>query len=137
MSFDLFIQCFGETELSGLSRDAVRALFPIDESSSQKDYWKVKYDDRNQADIDVTPLQADDRRLLHLCVNRPCAEQKLWDALFSILTMGEVVVFFPGGPLIVSSEKTAATLPPEMTEGFGPPICVDSGGSILKIIQES
>ena len=57
MSFEIYLQCFGETEKLGLPRDAIRALFPVDEAGSERDYWKLRYDSREGCDIGVNPLE--------------------------------------------------------------------------------
>jgi hypothetical protein len=63
MSFEIYLQCFGETENLGLRRDVVRALFPVDEAGSELDYWKLRYDSRAVCDIGVNPFATDATKL--------------------------------------------------------------------------
>ena len=129
MSFEIYLQCFGETESLGISRDAIRALFPVDEARSEPDYWRLRYDGMNSCDIGVNPLPTDATKLAGLYVDRPCGDLRLWDSLFAILNMGGVVLFFPEGPLIIAEGRSSAGL------SLGAPVQVDSGESIRKIVE--
>jgi len=135
MSFELYLQCFGETERLGLSKDSIRALFPVDEASSEPDYWRLRYDSQNGCDIGVHPLPADVTRLADFYVERPCRDIRLWDSLFTVLNMGSVVLFFPAGPLIIARGRSSAGLPEGMMESLGAPMEVDSGEAIRKIVE--
>jgi hypothetical protein len=136
MSFDLYLNCFGETEKTGLTREAVRSLFPIEEGSSEPDFWRVRYGNADSCEISVTPLANDRSRLNFFHVNRPCGDSRLWESLYQILRMGSVVLFFPGGPLILAQGNSASGLPPDMTESIGEPVYVDSGEAIVGIVRE-
>jgi hypothetical protein len=96
MGFKIYLQCFGETESLGLPRDEIRALFPVDEASSEPNYWRLRYDGQNSCDIGVNPFPTDAMKLAGFCVDRPCRDLRLWDSLFAILNMGGVVLFFSG-----------------------------------------
>jgi hypothetical protein len=135
MSFEIYLQCFGETENLGLRRDVVRALFPVDEAGSELDYWKLRYDSRAVCDIGVNPFATDATKLAGFYLDRPCRDVRLWDSLFTILKMGSVVLFFPGGPLILAEETSAAGLPEEMIESLGTPVWVNSGEAIRRIVE--
>ena len=137
MSFEVFVECFAETKQTGLPRAAVRSLFPVDESASEPDYWRVRYDDTNTCEIGVTPLANNGARLSRMYVDRPSGDMRIWDALFQILNMGFVVLVFPGGPAIVAHQGAASVITAELTEAIGQVVCVESGESILKIVHES
>jgi hypothetical protein len=135
MGFEIYLQCFGETESIGLPRDAIRALFPVDEDSSEPDYWRLRYDGLKSCDVGVNPLPTDPTKLAGLYVDRPCRDIRLWNALFAILNMSGVVLFFPGGPLIIAEGKSSDGLPQGMMESLGAPVHVDSGESIRNIVE--
>jgi hypothetical protein len=130
VGFEIYLQCFGETESLGLSREAIRGLFPVDETNSEQDYWRLRYDGQNSCDIGVNPLSTDAAKLEGLYVDRPCRDLRLWDSLFAILNMGGVVLFFSGGPLIIAQGRSA-----EMLESLGAPVHVDSGEALRKIVE--
>ena len=102
MSFEVYLQCFGETERRGLSSEAIRSLFPVSGPATDGTYWQLSYDSLNSCDIDVGLLPSDSNRLTNLCVHRPCGDMRLWASLYAILKMGSVVLFFPGGPPILA-----------------------------------
>jgi hypothetical protein len=136
MGFELYLQLFAETEELGLPRAEIRGFFPVDKTTSEADYWRLRYDDRNKCDIGVTPLPGDSTRLAGLYVDRPCRDIRLWNSLFALLKMGSVVLFFPGGPLILAEGIAASRLPEGMAESLGAPVYVDSGESIRRIVEE-
>jgi hypothetical protein len=111
-------------------------LFPVDESQSTADYWKVRYDKTNSCAIGVRSLSENQECLGRIYVDRPCGHMRLWDALFSILQMGSVALFFPGGPFIVGDERTAAELPQDIRDANNV-VFVRSGEALVKLVQES
>jgi hypothetical protein len=137
VGFEVYVQCFGETEKTGISRTAVRALFPIVAEESQPDYWRVRYDDKNACHIGAIALPSDEKMLKSIVVERPCGESKLWDALISVMKMGSVVMFWPGGPPVVCDGAVASNLPPEMTNVMGAAKPVHSGEEILRLLKET
>jgi len=136
MGFELYLNCFGETEKAGLPREKVRVLFPVEEVSSEPDYWQVRYGKTGSCEISVTPLTTDSSKLNFLHVHRPCVDSRLWESLYELLKMGSVVLFFPGGPPILAKGISATELPQEMIDSIGQPIYVDSGAAIVRIVQE-
>jgi hypothetical protein len=136
MGFEVYLQCFGESEQKGISRAAVRSLFPIMEEKSERDYWRVKYDDRNSCDIGVSAVPSNNEMLKSLFVDRPCGDPRLWESLISVLRMGSVVIFWPGGPPIVADDAAAAKLPKDMTAAIGQPRSVRSADELLRLLRE-
>ena len=137
MGFEVFLQCFGASEQSGISRAAVRSLFPIVEAESKPDYWRVRFDDLNTCHISVKPLPSDRAMLKSLCVERPCGDLRFWQSLLAILRMGSVVIFWPGGPPIVANDTLAANLPEGMASAMGPARTVASAEQLLRLVQDS
>ena len=135
MSFEIYMQCFGETEKLGLPRDSIRALFPVDEDRSEPDYWKLRYDSGEECEVGVNPFETDAAKVSGFYVHRPCRDVRLWDSLFTILNMAKVVLFFPGGPLVLAEKTSAMSLPEGMTESLGTPVRVDSGEAIRRIVE--
>ncbi len=137
MSFDVYLHCLEESERLGISIAAVRSLFPILEEESGPDYWRVYYDEQNSCDIGVTAAGPDGGVLQSLHVARPCGDLMLWQALFSVLRMGFVVIYWPGGPPVVADEMVAAALPNDMTDSLGEPRVVTSAEELLQLLTES
>jgi hypothetical protein len=118
MDFEIFVQCVGNGERSRISRAIARSLFPIIEKDSELDYWSIRYDDKNPCHIGVTPVGSDIQFLSGLYVDRPCVDLRLWEGLLSILRMGSVVIYWPGGPPVVADQTVAADLPQDMIGEF-------------------
>ena len=137
MGFEVYVQCFGESEKTGISRTAVRALFPVVAEESQPDYWRIRYDDKNACHIGVIAVPSDDKMVKSIVVQRPCGDPKLWDALISVMKMGSVVMFWPGGPPVVTDESVASNLPKEMTNVIGAAKPVHSAEEILRLLRET
>jgi hypothetical protein len=138
MSFDVYLRCVGPDEQSGISRAAVRSLFPVVEEKSEKDNWRVRYDAQDECDVGVDPAPASPDEMLNgLSVNRPCGNLKFWQALLAVLRMGAVVIFWPGGPPVVADEAVVEFLPPSMIESIGPAQVVRTAEELLSLVQRS
>ena len=135
MSFDIYLQCVAGDPV-GISRTAVRALFPVDENSAP-DYWSVFYDRSNSCKINITPSKSNNELITSLAVNRPCGDVRFWESVLAILKMGPVMVYWPGGGPLVGSELAAAEFPAEIAESLGQPRSVDSAQEIMGAIRAS
>jgi hypothetical protein len=137
MSFDVFVECFGETKRIGLSKDSVRSLFPISREEPEFDLWVVEYDDLNVSFLYSSYLDRDPQRLTGFMANRPCGDLRFWDALFSILQLGSVFIIWPGGKLTLAFGAGIEGLTDEMLVDLGPPVYVRSGLEILECVQKT
>ena len=135
MSFDIYLQCVAGDPV-GVSRSAVRALFPIFENS-EHDYWNVVYDRANSCKINVTPSKSNDDLITSLAVNRPCGDLRFWESVLAILKMGPVMLYWPGGGPLVGSDREAAEFPREIAESLGQPKAVNSAREIMDAIRQS
>lgn len=132
MSFDIFLQCYGTMKESGLSRDKVRALFPVVREELDPAVWVVQYDDLNGCDIHVCP---DGSPLSDFMVSRPCGDLRLWAAMLNVLQMGSVVMFWPGSRPMVASGGSAEELPYEMREALGEPVFISQAEEFLELLN--
>jgi hypothetical protein len=135
MSFDLFVQCYGETRLSGLPTSAVRSLFPIGES--QPAFWSIQYGTEDGCDLYPGFVEEDEGKLKDFMVARPCGDPRFWEALYSILRMGSVVAYWPESPPILAVGASLEGLPDGMQKALGLPVYVKSGMELLKRVQET
>jgi hypothetical protein len=136
MGFEVYLQCFAG-EPPGISRAAVRALFPIIEESSALDYWSVQYGPADSCRIGATPSETDAELITSLCVYRPCGEVQFWESVLAILRMGPAMLYWPGGGPVVASPMRADGFPDEIAESLGQPLCVGSAQEIMDAIRES
>jgi hypothetical protein len=84
----------------------------------------------------VSRFQDNDKLIDGFTVNRPCRDRRLWRALFQVMRMGPVVLYYPGGrsPL-VALESATQMLPPDMVDALGQPRVVRSGEEIAETIE--
>ena len=74
--------------------------------------------------------------ILGFTVHRPCSDQRLWDALVSLLASGDVVLYFPGGRAPLGARSTVTHhLPASLIEALGQPAVVTSGREIQQEIH--
>jgi hypothetical protein len=131
MSFEVFVQAFEHGEPAGISIARVKEIFAPFLTEHGPGHWRLHYDDENYCDVRFGPLENDGEILHHLTVFRPCADDRLWEALAAVLKLGNVALYFPGchAPL-VAFESVAQHLPNEMIEALGEPVCVSNGQDI-------
>jgi hypothetical protein len=127
MRNDIYLQCFRNGQPAGWPVPALLLLFPIQTRESRPGSWHIRYDERNSCDIAVFPFPANGAFIESLCIHRPCSDSRLWQALFTLLRIGNVVLYSSGDlPPLVAEETALAHLPPGMIESLGPPVCVHS-----------
>jgi hypothetical protein len=138
MSFDVFVQSFENGEFAGLPRERVREIFGNHLVETEPNFWRLQYDEANTCGLYLASHGADTSMVAGFTVNRPCGDERLWNALASILTLGNVVLYFPGGRApLVARGGAAQHLPPEMLNSLGQPKVVTSGREIQHEIQSA
>ncbi len=131
MSFDVYVQSFQNGEFAGISRERVRDAFGAHVTDTKTDFWQLRYDDVDSCELDLTPHASDPGMVRGFTIHRPCADHRLWDALASVLALGDVVLYFPGGrPRLVARGSVTQHLPPSMVEALGQPVVVTTGREI-------
>jgi len=132
MSFDIYLRCFQHGAPGGLSRDRVRALFPVDETESRRDHWVLRYDEHNTCSMSVVACASDTTLIESIAVSRPCKEIGLWNALLEVMRMAPIVLYFPGDrPPLVADASVCEHLPRDMIKALGSPRVVESGQDIV------
>ena len=137
MSFEVYLQCFGETEQTGIPRSVVQSYFPIVEVESEINRWMVRYDDLNYCEIFVSAIPSDQRFLGFISVWKPCADIWLWKALVEILRTGSVFLYWSGSPPILASDGVSGAFPKEIVDALGPPKSVSSAHDLLRLLHET
>jgi hypothetical protein len=135
VGFDLFLDCLQIREPWGLPEAELRSLFPIVDAASKPHYWSIAYDDRNRCALALSPLAGLNSSIACIHIERPCGDLRFWKALLSILQMGPVVLYFPGGPPIVGTAEASIALPKSELASLGEPQYVGSAEELLSIIQ--
>lgn len=70
-------------------------------SEPELDRWEVQYDAHSASDVYLSSYDA--TMLDGFSINRPCGDMRLWDALASILALGNFVLYFLLGKLFSSN----------------------------------
>ncbi len=84
-----------------------------------------------------TAVTSNREMLKSFVVDRACGDLRFWEALISVLRMASVVIFWPGGPPVVSDDGVGSTLPKDMTDAIGPAKSASSAQDLLRLVQES
>lgn len=135
MSFDLFLQCIQLDASWTLSRSQIRCLFPVVEPSSDRSVWTVEYGPMNRCTLALTSLPADPDSIVAIHIERPCADERFWQAVLSILKFGPIALLFPGGPPVVGTPEALSALSKDTAAPD--PVPVQSVGELLDIIRRS
>lgn len=133
MSFDLLFGCFTDGNPSRIPRAAVREAFGPCLREESNTSWVVDYGPAGASDIFVNPGPGE---ITSISVVDPITDPRLWESLFRILQLGNVVLYYPdcSAPMI-ADDSVAQHLPRAMIESFGDPIRVESGDEILERIE--
>ncbi|ANM29854.1 hypothetical protein ABI59_10090 [Acidobacteria bacterium Mor1] len=135
MSFEVYLQSHHDGAFAGLPETSVREAFGSHLSEESDRIWRLRYDAENESVIYVG--REPDRTISSLMVERPCGDGRLWDALFRVMELGNVVFFFPGGTApAVAHGDAGSHLPRDMVDALGAPQVVASGSDLYRLIQE-
>jgi hypothetical protein len=136
MSFEVFVQCFQNGEFAGIPRQCVRDAFGTHLTETAWDFWQLHYDETNSCDLHLTTPASDPSMVQGFTVHRPCADLQLWNALASVLALGDVVLYSPGGRApLVARAGVAKQLPLRMVQALGEPVVVASGRDIQREVR--
>jgi hypothetical protein len=132
MSFELFLKAIGDPHSVRVPCACVLGALAPYLSQVRPNLWKVRFDESNSCDITLTADPDQPEMVDGMTVHRPCADPRLWSSLASILAMGDLFLFFPGGrgPL-VANNSAAARVPQDWVDTVGAPILISSGDQIL------
>jgi hypothetical protein len=139
MSFELFLSCYRDGEPAGIEEGRLRDVFGDALVREEPEFrcWRLEYgSELNGCDIFVTRLESDPNQVKALMVSRPVEEARLWDALYRIMRLGDVILFFPGGAAPLFADAGAVRhFPREMLDALGHPVIIEEGADILALIQ--
>lgn len=141
MSFDVFLSCYQNGEPSGVEETLVREAFgeALIGENIEFSSWHLEFGNEIQScDVFITRLPADPARILSILVSRPVMETRLWESLYRIMQLGNVILFFPGGrsPLF-AGEQAVQHFPQDMLEALGQPVIIKNGSEILAAIEQT
>jgi len=136
MSFEAFVHCFKDGKVASVSRQRVREAFGSSLTEGGVYDWQLDYCEADSCNV-ILGVDDADKSLLHsFTVLRPCGDVRFWDAMATILKLGNLVLFFPAScPPLIAEASVARHLPPDMIESLGQPKCVNTGREILDALH--
>jgi hypothetical protein len=137
VSFEVYLQCFANGEPAGVSRAALADLFAIDRVQRHNDEWEADYGDCG-CDIMVVPLDQDDELIHQITIERPCQDMRLWESVYRTMTLGSVILYFPGdvAPLAVN-DTVGGNMPQDLREALGEPVIISGPEEIVAYIESA
>ena len=136
MSLDVFVEAYHDGAPAGVSREAARSAFRGFATEKDMTCWRVRYDEANFCDLLLSVDLDDPTKISGFLISGPCADERLWEALVSVLKLGAVVLHFEGRAAFVGSTDAIPHLPKEMIEVLGEPRVVSAGSEITDAIEE-
>src|SRR4051794_20414369 len=106
MSLDVFVDAYNNGAPAGIPSGAVRAIFGRFVTEIDMTCWRLRYDDANFCDLYLEVDPHEPSKISGFMISGPCADERLWDALASVLKLGAVVLHFEGRVAFVGSPDT-------------------------------
>ncbi len=102
MSFELFVQFYRSGESAMIPREKLRQVFGDYLAEVDPNFWELRFDPINSCELYLTAHPTDPSLIEGFTVGRPCADQRIWDSMVSVLGLGNAVLYFPGckAPLV-------------------------------------
>ncbi len=136
MSFDIFIQWFQDGEPAGVLVEQVRSTLGSALVAEDEHGWQLSFGPDCESDLYLSFVGDNDQsRVSGVTVNRPCAHEMLWEALFELMSLGNGVFYFPDARPLVRSPSAVDHLPADMVESLGEPEVVVQASALLAAIE--
>ena len=136
MSFDLYIQSFENGTPAGIPKVFVRHVFGSHLTEVEPDYWTLVFSQNDSCS--VFPIVHEDLPdlVLGLSISNPCDDPILWHCLYRLMTFGNTVLYFPGGPgPLALDARVASHMPQDMQVSLVKPVIVSGGLDIQQIVS--
>jgi hypothetical protein len=137
VSFDLFVNCFEHGEKGVFPGSMLERLFGPQIVSRKPEFslWSIDYGQNNTSDIYVS-FEDGVKNCSGFTINRPCADIRLFEAIYAVLADTNSVLFYPSDdPPLIGKVSTRQHLPQDMVDSLGGPILMNNGREILAHIK--
>jgi hypothetical protein len=136
MGFEVFILGFDRGQPARIPVQDIRQVFGGFLAGASPYDWRLTYEGQNQNAVTLLRDRSDRELITGLSIDSPCNDPRLWDAMASILQLGNLVLIASSDlPPLVASAGVADHLPAQMLESMGAPKCVRSGAEIVRAIR--
>src|SRR6188768_3179062 len=109
MSFDVYIQFFEHGHESGLSLTRLREMLRGPLMELEEDFWQLQFSESESSDLFLQPCALEPTLIHTLAVHRPCANMRLWQALYGLLETRGSVFHFPGCAAPLTRDENIAS----------------------------
>jgi hypothetical protein len=128
---ELFLQWFENGKATGVPVETVQAVFNPHLQVVDLENWKIRYGDSNECGVGVVPLPSNRSLITLISMAAPCADARLWTSLFTILNLGNCVLFGSNRTVVMADLKTAKHLPWDLAKS-GVEVRQISGGAEIR-----
>jgi len=136
MGFEVFILGFAHGQPAGIPLQSIRQVFGEFLVDATPYDGRLKYEGPNLNAITLLRDRTEKDLVTGFSIDSPCSDPRLWDALASILQLGNLAMICSRDrPPLIADSKVAEHLPPDMLESMGAPKCVRSGTEIVHEIR--
>lgn len=136
MSFDVFVQYFSDGKSEQVHLDSIRDIFAPYIKEESDTVWEVVYNKSNSSVLLLGKMDKEGRTE-GFCINRPCADERLWKSIYDCLSLGNCVIMWPGlEGMITNRVNVRNHVPEEMIEDLGTIRVVDNYNEILDVLNE-
>jgi hypothetical protein len=115
LSIELYIQGFSNGEPSGIPGEQLLGMFSISEGSDQDGLYPLEFGSGMGCQLSI---DLEDGAAVALTIFRPVTADRLWAALFELLTKAPYIAYTSEGRAAVASAAVLQELPPDMVESF-------------------
>ena len=137
MGFEIFLQaCRNGRVDGGIAAETLRSLLAGDVRQVSPTCWRLEYAPNDYCHIYYSDEKVDPASINSFMIQKPTSNPKLWDGLFAIMRLGNMVLYYPGcGGPIIADEAMAEHLPSVMNEELGQPYTASSGQEIFERVR--
>ena len=135
MSFDLYIGSFVGGEPAPFPSSMLKSVFAPFIVATEPEYYVLRF---GSGEFDTCTLFVDTsaEEIDRFSVNRPLADDRLYDALLTVLKMPGLALYMPGTcPPLVGNAETLEHLPKDMIEALGEPAVLTAASEIPERIE--
>ncbi len=133
MSFDLYLQAFGNGNAAGIALEIIRDAFGSHVIEVDEDYWQVQYGSGESSDIFLQTLPGEISMIHTISIHRPCRDMRLWQSIWLLLELPGTVFYFPGCDAPLTRDPLAGiAMPGEMLESLGEPVVVENAAEVFQ-----
>ena len=137
VSFQLYLQSFSGGTPAGFTRDVLRRAFVGLLEELEDDYWQADFGAAGRSDLFLSFLDDGSERIHCVSIEHPSADDRLWQAIWTLLGIPGVLFHFPGSTApLARASGAGAEVPAGLRETLGQPIVIADAREILEAVMD-